>query len=184
MMRINLLPIKAAKRHDVARNELFTLGAIAAVVIVSLYIWNSSATSEIDELQVRLNKIKSEITQIKSDVTRVKDFKKSVELLERKKKAIGSLYKKRFGPAKMLDDLATILTREDKIWLTELTESDGDLKLVGGAMDHESISDFQIALERNSKFFKGIRLTGVETTKSGKVPFYTWTILCNTDYAS
>lgn len=184
MMRINLLPIKAAKRHDVARNELLMLVAVLVVLILGLYYWYASVAGEIEDLQLRLNRVTGELQQLKMDVDRVEDFKKSVELLERKNQAISALYRKRFGPARMLDDLATIMTTEDKVWLTELVEKDGQITLTGGALGNENVSEFQLALERRSELFKEVRLSGVKGAKSGKIQYVTWTITCKTDYAA
>jgi type IV pilus assembly protein PilN len=184
MMRINLLPIKAAKRHDVARNELIVIASSILVLVVVLYAWYASTQSEINDLQMRITRVTQEINQLKMDVDRVKDFKKSVEVLEKKKKAINGLYKKRFGPAMLLDDLATILTNEPKVWLISMTESGGNLKLEGGAIEHENISDFQLALERQSKFFQKVKLEVVQSASKDKFPYLNWKISCKAVYTA
>jgi type IV pilus assembly protein PilN len=147
MLRINLLPIKAAKKGESARQELLAVMGGAIALVAGLYLWNSMVTSDKDETTGKIAIVKKEIAQLKQDVVKVEDFKKKAAALESKIKAIRGLQTRRIGPAKMLDDLATIMTEERKVWLTELTDSDGNMTLKGAAMEEENISDFQLALE-------------------------------------
>lgn len=184
MIRINLLPVKAAHRHDTAKNELLAMAGGIAVVLVILFFWNSSLEAQIQEAQQRIKTVAKEIEQLKQDVVRVEDFKKKAEVLSAKLKAIETLKAKKVGPAKMLDDLAKILTDEKKVWLTRLSESAGFLTLEGAAMEHENISDFQLAMEKRSKFFSDVTLAFVQSTKEGGIDYLTWKITCKTTYTA
>ena len=59
----------------------------------------------------------------------------------------------------------------------------GTLTLEGGAMEHENISDFQLALERRAGRFRNTRLEYVRGAKSGNLVFLEWRIVCQVDYA-
>ena len=184
MLRINLLPTKAAKKHESVRQELLASALLLIVVGVGLYIWSRSMTADLDAMQARITTVQQEIAQLKQDVVRVEDFKKKAEILEQKIAVITKLQQERTGPAHLLDDLATILAEQKKVWLTKLTEGGGKLTLEGAAMEHESISDFQLALERRSKYFSAPVLGSVRSTdKGGGVPVLEWKLTCNTNYS-
>ncbi len=184
MMRINLLPTKAARKHDTAKQELLlTIGGLV-LIIGGVYIYHSMQTSEIEELEGRIQVVQAEIARLSKDVVRVEEFKKQAAVLESKIKVIRGLQSKRISPARLLDDLAVILTEQEKVWLTKLVENNGKLTLEGGAMEHENISEFQLALERRSSLISNVLLTGVKSADQDGKKILTWQITCNTSYRS
>ena len=81
------------------------------------------------------------------------------------------------GQARLLHEVATIMTHEAKrVWLVSLNHDEkGTVTLTGGALDHEDISEFQLALERREEFGKVV-LKRVTTAKTNKdtPPHLTW----------
>jgi type IV pilus assembly protein PilN len=187
MMRINLLPVRAARRQVSARQELLFLAGVLAVIIAGLFAWWTVETAKLSEMRDRVDKVRSDMESVKKEVERVQEFKTKAELLERKLGVIEDLKRKKVGPAKMLDDIASILTEERKVWLTRLDEKDGLLTLEGGAMEEENVSSFQIALGKRSKLFSDIRLTLVSAKKGaekGGVAYLEWKMTCKANYAA
>ncbi|MEM6731630.1 MAG: PilN domain-containing protein [Myxococcota bacterium] len=187
-VRINLLPVRAAKRASSAKQELYAVAGVVFVAVAGVYLWSSSVSSDLEKTRREIAAVKRELKAIKEDRAKVDDYIKKNKTLRNKRDAIEKLQTLRTGPARMLDDLATILTSEKKVWLTELSENDGQLQLKGGAMEHVNISDFQIALKRNSTFFKNVQLVVVTkaTSKQGdrSVDYLEWSITANTDYST
>jgi len=184
MMRINLLPVRAARRQVSARQELLLLSGSLAIVMAGLFAFWTVESAKVSDMQERVDKITAEMEFVKKDVAKVQDFKAKAELLERKLKVIDELKKKKVGPAKMLDDIAAILTDERKVWLTSLTEKEGVLTLEGGAMEEQNISEFQMALGKRSKLFSEIKLGVVAAQKKGGVPYLEWRLTCRANYAA
>ncbi len=182
MLCINLLPTKAAKKHESVRQELMAMIVLLIVVLGGLFVWSHKVASELSTASARIAKVNQEISQLKQDVVRIEDFKKNSETLEKKIAVIENLQLRRTGPAQMLDDLATILTDQRKVWLTRLAEGGGKLTLEGAAMEHENISDFQLALQRRSKFFQAATLGTVHATTNGGLPVLEWKLTCLTNY--
>src|SRR5688572_18661044 len=106
MMRINLLPIKASRKQDTARQELLILGGVLAAVFVGLFALQGAMVVEVDDWNERVNAAKVALEAQKKDVTRVQEFKTKAELLETKLRVIDQLKAKKVGPARMLDELA------------------------------------------------------------------------------
>jgi type IV pilus assembly protein PilN len=184
MIRINLLPVRAAQKRMGAKKEVTMLALILGGLVVLLYVGHLAMLVRISDAEERVDNVKTQIAGLKRDVVRISDFKSQTEVLEKKIGVIEQLQKQKIGPAHMLDDLATILTDEKKVWLVHLEEKGGVLSLEGEAMEHENISDFQIALERRSVFFKDIKLVYVNEDNSGGVPHLKWKISCATNYAA
>mgnify|MGYP006271173397 CR=1 FL=1 len=184
MIRINLIPLRASRRKDDAKKELAVMGASLGVVLVGLVAWHSANANKISDLEAQIDAVQNKISGIKKDVVRVKDFRKQAKELQRKLDAIEKLKKKKLGPAKFMEDLATILTEERRVWLTSLVEENGELTLTGGAIEHQDISNFTMALQQDSAFFSQISLAGVQSAKKSGVQYLKWTIACRVNYGA
>ena len=84
MIRINLLPVKQARRQVNARQELLVLGGVLAGVSLSLFILNGVTAAKIEDQEDKVRQVQTALEAQKKDVVRVEDFKKKAELLERK----------------------------------------------------------------------------------------------------
>lgn len=184
MPRINLLPIKAAKRSESARHELMGILILLGGVFFGLYSWNGSIGDDILNTKSSIKKMKREITQLSKEAKRVEEFEAKARILEEKQGIIEKLKRQKQGPAKALHDLATLLTELDKVWLTSITEKTGKIQFVGGAMDHEDISEFQLGLEKRSKYFTQVQLKVVETHTLDGVLYLKWKIDCVADFSA
>jgi type IV pilus assembly protein PilN len=182
MPRINLLPVKQARKRDTAKNELLLVVCTILLVLFGLYSWYGHNEDQITWLEDRLKRVETDISSLDLDVAKVKDFKAKQQTIEKKLEVIDKLIAQKIGPALMLDELATILTRDaKKVWITSLGESEGKLKLAGGAMSHEDISEFQLALERG-KYFDKVTLGSVRAKKDGDITYLEWELSCSTSY--
>ena len=184
MPRINLLPLRAARQADNARREMFIFAGAFAGLLVALYGWYAATAVKVSTAASELVDLGAEIKAIEKTVAQVDEFKQKTTILERKLEVIDGLKRKKVGPAKMLGDLADILTRQQKIWLTHFEERNGLLILKGGAMEQENISEFQLAMEKQTKFFQNINLTLVNSAKEMSVGYFQWTITCRANYAA
>ncbi len=184
MMRLNLIPIKAARRVGSAKTELLAAVGVLAGIAAVLFLWNLTVQSTVTSAEEKVERVKAQLEELKQEEVRIEEFKKKASTLEKKIKVIDDLEKARIGPAQMLDDLATILTEQKKVWLTKATTDGATLNLEGGAMDNENVSEFQIALSRQSKFFKNVNLKVVEEEKSKKDSNLRWKISCEVNFTA
>ena len=157
-------------------------GAFAGVLGL-LFLWFTTVNADIGDKRNKLEQLNLNLGQLEKDVAKVKDLEARTKAVEQKRGVIDQLQKNRSGPARMLDDLAVIFTQEKKVWLTSLVESSGKLELHGDAMEHENVSDLQIALERRSKFLRNVALQSVKVTDRGGTRVLEWVITCQTSYA-
>jgi len=186
MPRINLLPIKAAQRQENTKKELLFFLLLFICLFGGLYFWHAHGSSKVQSVASLISKVTNTNLQLAKDVTRIEEFKEKSTVLEEKAEIIRALLVRKVGPAKMLDDLANIITKEKRVWLTviqEDPESQGRLLFGGGAIEHEDISSFQKSLSNNSTFFKKVKLNGVTTSLQNDVRFLEWTITCIPDFS-
>ena len=189
MMHINLLPRKTSKKQSGAKTELYLVLGIVVAVAAGVYGWHMVLEGRQDEQQQRIKRLVAEMAKLNKDAERVKQFETATAKLQQKIDIIEKLKKQKVGPAKMLDDVTTILTTEKKVWLTKIEEKNGALVFEGQAVEHSNVSDFQLALKRRSKFFKTVRLDFVRSTKKGgkgesSGGLLEWMITTEADYSA
>jgi type IV pilus assembly protein PilN len=182
MPRINLLPYRATQRREKAFLELKGIGVGGVCLLTALLAYASWEAHRGSLLEARIGQTQQELGDIDKLVARVEDFKSRTATLQRKLATIDHLKKQKLGPARMLSDLADILTHEPKVWLTSVEEHGGRLALKGGAMDQGNLSHFQMALEKQSLLFNDVHLTLVNSANEGSFTYFQWTLSCRTQY--
>jgi type IV pilus assembly protein PilN len=179
MPRINLLPVKAEHRRHSARAELLGVAGLLGVISLVLFIFHLADESSVGDLEHQLGELNAEIDRFGKEAQEVETLKAAADKVRTKIGVIESLETGRAGPVLMLDDLATILSFEAKrVWLTSLTHRGGELELQGGAVEHEEVFEFQLALQRRPAF-KAVQLLRV----SGDRNVVNWQIRCTAEYA-
>jgi len=184
MMRINLLPTKAARKQVSARQELLVFAGGLAIAVAGLFGWWTVTLAKIDTLEERVAGVQNQFNAAQKDKARVDEFAQKAKKLEQKLQAIEQLKNRRTGPAKLLDDLAATLTVQKKVWLTSLQERDGVLALEGGAMEHEDLSEFQMALTKRSRLMSNVKLALVTTVNKDGITYLEWKLTCSTNYGA
>ena len=164
MIRINLLPFRAARKKEDIRRQLsvFVLSLVLVLIVagyVSYYLSGkvSALNKQIQSTQAQVdkyNKINQEIAEIK----------KKLDLLNKKIEVIKTLDLTRKAPVELLYDMSR-LTVEKRMWYTELIEKEGTVKVVGIALDNPTIAEFMTRLE-TSQQYQDIKLLSIEKDKT------------------
>ncbi len=150
MIRINLLPFRAArKRENVKRQIIIYVATVccALVIMGGLFYTYSKKLSDLKDEESRLNK---ELAGYQKELKEIKDLEKKIAEIKKKLGIINELQKGKTGPVLLLSDIADAIPR-DKLWLTSLSETGGKLNLTGTAMDNETVSMFMDNLERTEQ---------------------------------
>ncbi|WP_373044963.1 PilN domain-containing protein [Vulgatibacter sp.] len=151
MIRINLLPVRQAKKKEAGQKQLAILAGCVLAVLGGNYFWYSSLDSTLTEKKQAVTKLQAEIKQLDQIIGEITNIKKDQADLEAKLAVLDRLRKGRTGPVKMLDALATLMP--DRVWLREVDEKGGTLTLRGAAITNEDLADFMRELKKNA-FFK------------------------------
>jgi type IV pilus assembly protein PilN len=178
MIRINLLPVRAARKKENIRRQIsvFFLCVFFFVAVMSYVAYHLSRN--ISELNAKIENAQAELTKLQAIVKQVNAMKQELDKLEAKMDIIAMLELNRAGPVRIMDALTSLVVAE-KMWLTSLTEEGGQMSLAGVAMDNKTIADFMTRIEK-SPYFKVVDLISSKQVqlKKDKVKFKEFTIIC------
>lgn len=160
MIRINLLPVREARRRADVRHQLIGIAGAAVVTAVACAVFHYSLRGRIDSVRGNITNLNGELSQYQEQLEQVKDFRKQKEEIETKLSVIRGLERSRSGPVHMLDELASRIP--DRLWITRLRASaDGHVELQGMSLDNERVADLLTRLEE-SPYFDSVELEGTE----------------------
>lgn len=177
MIRINLLPVKAAQKKEMLQAQLMVvvLAVIAAAGLCSVaYMYVSD---EVAERQARIDQKNAEILQLRKKIGEVNEFKKRQEALRAKLDVLDQLKSARVGPLYILDALYQALP--EKLWLTKLTLGAGRASISGIGVNEETVALFMKNLE-SSDFFEGVELQVTRQIVQDQIKFQQFDLACKT----
>ena len=112
MIRINLLPVKKAKKRATGQRQTLLMAAFVIVEIVTVVGYHMYASLSVDEKQRRNEETKAAITKLKTEVGDYEQVKAQRDELLMQRDAINKLQSGRSGPVYVLRELSEILTKD------------------------------------------------------------------------
>ena len=156
MIRINLLPFRAARKKENIRRQLMVYG-LSVVLLLSIMGYTFFyLTSTLNGLKEDEKRIQDELKTYEQTIKRIAELEKKIKEIRAKLEVIRSLEKNKTGPVHLLDEIALAVPKE-KLWLSSMKETKGSLTLTGTAMDNETVALFMTNLE-NSDYISGVEL--------------------------
>ena len=156
MIRINLLPFRAARKKENIRRQLMIYG-LSVVFLFCIMGWGFiHLTTTLSDLKVEEKRIQDDLKSYEQTIKRITELEKKIKEIRAKLEVIRELEKNKTGPVHLLDEIAMAVPRE-KLWLSSMKESKGTLTLTGTAMDNETIALFMTNLEK-SDYISGVDL--------------------------
>lgn len=162
MIRINLLPVREERRKaDLRQFAALLLLTLFASVAVAVLLQMQMGT-QLRHAQARVAGIERQIERYQPQIEQVKKYKETKQRIEQKLEVIEDLERKRTGPVRMLDALATHVP--EKLWITELVAEDRQLSLHGMSIANELVASFLESLD-DSPYFEDVELLETNATK-------------------
>jgi type IV pilus assembly protein PilN len=147
MIRINLLPVREARRAANLRKQgMLMLFAAGAGVVLCLLISTWMAARIAHERSL-VTAREAELKKLEATMNEVKKFQAEQQEIEQKLAIIDQIEAARMGPVRIMDELATRIPQ--RVWLTKIVEKGGTLELEGRSIDAEVVADFVVALEES-----------------------------------
>lgn len=176
MIRINLLPFRAARKKENVRRQLsyFTLSLILTLLVLFLYDRNLNA--KISTLDSQISETKKLVAAFEKDAKKVDDIKKKLSNLKKKTKVINGLEVNRGWPVRLLDAMTMVIVPK-RMWFNKFESKAKNVNIDGVAMDNKTVADFMTRLE-TSKLFKSVNLKSLERKKVGGRQLKTFKISC------
>jgi type IV pilus assembly protein PilN len=161
MIRINLLPVRAAKKKETVRFQLTIAGLVTFFVIAITILFYISYRSDVASLKQDIEAGKSELAVLKSKIGELAKLKGQKRVLEDKLKIVRKLEDAREGPVDLFTRLSASIP--EKAWLNSMVEKGDSLTLVGVAAYDDIIADFMRNLKMQK--FKNVELVIAKRAK-------------------
>jgi type IV pilus assembly protein PilN len=159
MIRINLLPVREARRKAEVGSQLAMIALAAGVSVVLAIGLHQIVRAEISGAKKRIAALNQQLADYKPQQAKVDAFKAKKADIQQKLAVIERLERSRSGPVHILDELAS--RTPDRVWLTELKADDGQIQLEGMSLDNELVALFLTSLN-DSPYFTNVELKATE----------------------
>jgi len=146
MIRINLLPFRAARKKENVRRQIsiFLLSFVFLLVVVIYY--NVNLNQQINRLKVKNEETTAQLTKYNKINKEIASIKKKLTVLNQKVDVINHLDGSRTEAVLLLESMTELIV-PDRMWFTSFTLKGNNIALKGVAMDERTISDFMKNLE-------------------------------------
>jgi type IV pilus assembly protein PilN len=183
MIRINLLPVRAAKKKQAGIHQVVLMGVLILLVAVVMVMVVTVHKAERAKLEKEIVRTRDELQKLEQIIGEVNQYSATKAMLESKLKVIEDLKKGRTGPVKVLDEMAQKIPK--KVWLVKMEEKDKLLQIAGEAATDEDIAAFMQDLQK-SPYFQGLRLKYTKIADrqdQGGMKIKTFEMECQVNYA-
>jgi len=167
MIRINLLPYRAARKKEDIRIQVNVFLGSVFIVILLVGWYNSFLSGRINNLNTEIRTTREQVAKYKKINDEITEIKKKLDVLDRKIKVIQSLEADRKAPVQNLDNLYELLV-EKRMWYTQIEEKGNGIKLSGIALDNHTVADYMTRIEKSERF-QNVKLSAIKQyTVQGK----------------
>ncbi|PKN64766.1 MAG: hypothetical protein CVU57_13195 [Deltaproteobacteria bacterium HGW-Deltaproteobacteria-15] len=160
MIRINLLPFRAAKKRENIKRQISIYVLTVVLVFGAMAYVFMDLNAELASAKGQEQRLRQELATFEITLKKIGELEKKIKEVKKKLAVIKDLETKKTGPVHLLDEIAMAVPKE-KLWLNNLSESAGVLKLVGTAMDNETVALFMTNLER-SEYIHSVELVSAK----------------------
>ena len=163
MIRINLLPFRAARKKENIRRQVSIFFLSFFFVVFVLVYYHISLNSSISSLEAKKVTINKEVAKFKKINTEIASLKKKLETLNKKTKVIESLEKNRFEPVRLLDTMSLKVIAK-RMWFKSFKSRGNTVEVDGFALDNKTVADFMTRLQ-GSGLFSAVRLKSIKKVR-------------------
>ncbi|RQW88630.1 MAG: fimbrial protein [Geobacter sp.] len=150
MIKINLLPVRAAKRKETVRQQAVILaGTLVLVLLIALGAY-SYFLIRINSTKDEISKAEQELTELKAKIGKINELEKLKAEVTKKLNVLNQLRREKTGPVNRLQTISQAVP--ERLWLTNYVESGTTVTLTGVAFTEELIADFMRSIEQSPDF--------------------------------
>ncbi len=150
MIRINLLPVRAIKKKETAKQQIFILVfSVSALLAIGIAVFTVLQT-KIITTKNEIERSEKELQELKTKIGEIENIKKLQDEVKKKLDVLNQLRRDKSGPASRLAKLSEAVP--DKLWLTKYSETGNNVSLGGIAYSEELIAEFMRNLQATGSF--------------------------------
>jgi type IV pilus assembly protein PilN len=177
MIRINLLPFRAARRRENIRQQVSVFVLLVICFILGLSYYSIHLDKKIQLVTNEIRRVDNEIAKYKEKAKKVNKIKAEIAIYERKVKTIKSLKSRRREVIVLLDSM-TDLTIPEKMWLTNLNIDRANVKISGIAFDQKTVADFMTRIGKSPLFHKDVKLNNLKMSDIAGTAVQSFVLSC------
>ncbi|HDQ59629.1 MAG TPA: hypothetical protein ENN30_00380 [Candidatus Woesearchaeota archaeon] len=180
MIKINLLPFRAARKKENIRRQIsiYILSVICVFCMIGYFHIRINKT---------LNSVQAEKIQKTNELATYAQTTKKIKELETKKNQVNAklniirgLEKNKAGPVKLLDEISMAVPK-NRLWLSSFDQRGNTLSLKGIAKDNDTVALFMINLEKASQITSvDLTTSQLTTLQNYESSFVDFTLSCTT----
>jgi type IV pilus assembly protein PilN len=150
MIRINLLPFRAARKKENIRRQV-SVFFLCLLLVMIVFVWvHFYLGNKQTRLTTSVSDTKKELALYKKKNDEINEIRKKLKDLEMRQNVIEDLEKQRFEPVHIMEELTDKIVPE-RMWLTRLNIGGSQMDIDGIALDNKTVADFIDNLEQISK---------------------------------
>lgn len=151
MIRINLLPFRAARTKENVRRQVSIFFLMIGLLVVVLFVFYGYLASNEEDEKLKAEAVKQDLIKYTQQAKEVDAINKENEMLQKKIDIINDLEKVRKEPVTLLALLTDAIV-EERMWLTSFDVKDNILGINGLALDEITVADFNKRLQASPMF--------------------------------
>ncbi len=163
MIRINLLPYRAARKKENIRFQVNVFLGSLVILCGLIFLSNSYLKGRVSGLKSEIASTREQVTKYQQINQEIAEIKKKLDLLNRKIEVINNLERDRKAPVRNLDEIYRLVV-EKRMWYTHIEEKGQALKVSGIAIDNQTVADYMTRVEK-SENFTNVRLATIKQHK-------------------
>ena len=179
MIRINLLPFRAARKKENIRRQVSIFLLSLAFMLIILFYFNFSLSSKIGNLNTKIKETQTELDKYAKINKEIEEIKKKLDNLKKKMAVMDTLEANRFAPIRLMNTMTQVVVPK-RMWFTNMQSKGQKVSITGVALDNTTVADFMIRLE-NSGLFNEVDLKTLKQPKGKKGEasrFKTFSVVC------
>ena len=176
MIRINLLPFRAARKKENIRRQVSIFMLSLVFLLISFFYYNFSLSKKIDGLNANIKHTKTELEKYNKINDEIAQIKKKLNNLKKKVAVMKTLEANRFEPTRLMDVMTQVVVPK-RMWFTHLESKENKVNINGIALDNKTVADFMVRLE-DCGLFKEVDLKTLKRTKAKTADLKSFAISC------
>ncbi len=151
MIRINLLPFRAARKKENVRRQISMFSLSVFFVAIALFYYNSVLANQVQELDEGVNNAKVELAKYKKINKEIKILETKLKILRQKRQVIEDLDASREDAVRLMNKMTEVMV-PGRMWLSSFTAMGNGVKASGTAIDNKTVADFMTNLQKVEQF--------------------------------
>ena len=151
MIRINLLPFRAARKKENVRRQISMFSLSVFFVAIALFYYNSVLANQVQELEDGISTARVELKKYEARNKEIKILEKKLKVLKQKTKVIEDLDASREDAVRLLNKMTEVMV-PGRMWLSSFSAMGDGVKVSGRAIDNKTVADFMTNLQKVEQF--------------------------------